>query len=265
MPPDNDADLEAGAGDAAAAEAKAKAEKDKQGEDKDVVPKSQFLAAIHSANQKYAALEAKLNSVIEAGKKKPDPPPKRYSRTELNAAVQANQITQEAADQVWDDQIRAEARSEAATVSTEIVTRAQRKERVDSDIARYTRVEPEILVDGSEIRAKVAEEYKFLVNLGDPANVDTELKAIRAALGPIDSLELARSGRSQRDTHRETGGGSEGGKKPGGRKFEDTLSPKERSYYQKGIDAKRYKDWGEVKAELSFANPNTRRKHGATV
>ena len=263
MPPDDDADLAAKAGDLAAAEAKAKAEADKQG-DKDVVPKSQFLAAIKSANDKYAALEAKLNAAIEAGQKKADPP-KQYTRAELNAAVAANQISQEAADQLWDDQTEARILAKATEVSTISVTRAQRKERVDSDISRYTALEPEILVDGSDIREKIAKEFNFLVSMGDPKTPETELKALRAALGPIDQLELARSGRTVRDTHMETGdGGDRGGKKPG-KNFQDALSAREKAHYQKGIDAGRYKNWDEVKAELQHANPNTRRKHGATV
>ena len=257
-----DAELEAERGDAAGGDGEPAPKKDKQGDD-DVVPKSQFLAAIHSANEKYSALEARLNAVIEAGQKKADPPPKHYTRTELNAAVQANQITQEAADQVWDDQIRAEARSEAATVSTEIVTRAQRKERVDSDISRYVALTPDVMVQGSETREKVAKEYNFLVSLGDPKTPETELKAMRAALGPIESLELAHSGTTRHETHRETGDAGGSGGKPGGKKFEDTLSQREKAHYQKGIDSGRYKGWDEVKAELAFANPNTRRKYGA--
>lgn len=267
MPPEVDAELDAGTGEPAGGEGKPDPKKDKQGDD-EVVPKRQFLAALSSAEQKrereLAALRAEFEDKLAKATTKKADPPKRYSRGELNAAVTAGQITQEAADQVWDDQIRAEARAEAATVSTEIVTRAQRKERVDTDISRYTRLEPEILVPGSEIRAKVEAEYKFLVSLGDPANVETELKAIRAALGPIDQLELSRSGRTQHETHRETGGAGEGGK-PRGKKFEDTLSPREKVHYQKGIDSGRYKGWDEVKAELQHANPNTRRKHGATV
>ena len=259
-----DAELEAERGEAATAEAKAKAEKDKQGDD-DVVPKSQFLAAIHSANQKYAVLEAKLNAVIEAGQKKADPPPKHYTRSELNAAVQANQITQEAADQVWDDQIRAEARSEAATVSTEIITRAQRKERVDSDISRYVALTPDVMVEGSETRDKVAKEYNFLVSLGDPKTPETELKAMRSALGPIDSLELARSGTSRHETHRETGDAGSGGGKPGGKKFEDTLTERERNHYQRLITNGVMKDWDEVKDEMKYANPKIRQKYGAST
>lgn len=265
MPDKTDAELEAERGEAAAAEAKAKAERDKQGDE--VVPKRQLIAAVNSAERKTEAekaradaLQAQLNEML-AGKKGDQP--KQYTRGELNAAVQSGQITQEAADQVWEDQIVARAEARATQVSLENVVRAQRKERVDSDISRYTALEPDILVEGSEIRNKVAKEFKFFIDLGDPRTPDTELKAIRAALGPIDQLELAKSGTSHYDTHRETGDSGGSGRKA--KKFEDMLSPRERAYYQKGIDSKRYKDWDEVKKEVSFANPNTRRKHGVAV
>jgi len=264
MPDKTDAELQAESGDTAAAEAAAKAkadaERNKQG-DEEVVPKRQLIAAVNSAERKTDAERARADALQrqldEIGRKDQ---PKQYTRSELTAGVAAGQITQEAADQVWEDQIVARAEARATQVATENVTRARRKERVDSDINRYTALEPDILIEGSDIRNKIAKEFKFLVDMGDSSTAETELKAIRAALGPVEQLELAKSGVSQHSSHRETGGGGGGGKP--GKKFEDTLSQREKAYYQKGIDGGRYKDWSEVKKELEFANPNTRRKHG---
>lgn len=258
MPPDPDADLEAGVGDPAAAEAKAKAELEKQG-DKDVVPRSQLIAALSSQERKLRAEFQGQIDEIKAGQKKADPP-KQYTRAELNAAVEAKQITQEAADQVWDDQIQARADARAAAVATDTVTRAQRKERVDSDIGRYMALEPDIVVDGSDIRKKVAAEYNFLVSMGDPKTTDTELKAIRAALGPLETLELAKSGRSQHDTHRETGGGGPGGKPKGEKEtpLVAKLTQRQKDYYEGQIKSGQYKDWKDVEATLKYADPETR-------
>ncbi len=263
MPDKTDAELEAERGVAATAEAKAKADLERQGNE-EVVPKKQFLAAIKSANEKYAALEAKLDAAIAAGSKKADLP-KQYTRAELKAAVEGGQITQDAADQVWDDQIQARADARAAAVSTEIVTRAKLKERVDSDIGRYVALEPDVLIPGSEIRDKVAKEFNYFVSLGDPKTPETELKAMRAALGPIDQLELARSGITQHDTHRETGGGGPGGKPKGDKEnpLVAKLTTRQREYYEGQIKAGQYKNWKDVEATLKFADPATRPSLGA--
>lgn len=263
---DDDTELEAGDGDSEGGSDK-ESKKDKQGDDKDVVPKSQFLAALSSAEQKrereLAALRSEFEDKLAKATAKPEETVKPYTRAQLNAAVTAGTCTQDEADRIWDDQVRAEVRAEAATVSTQIVTQAQRKERVDSDIAQYKALEPEVLVEGSEVRNKVAQAYKKFLALGDPQSYATELKALYAALGPIENLRLAKSGRDQHDTHRETGGGGGSGRQA--KPFESTLTPREKAHYQKGIDSGRYKDWSEVKAELLHAKPETRRKHGATV
>jgi hypothetical protein len=230
----------------------------------DVVPKSQFLAAIRSANDKYAALEAQLNELkAAAAAPKQVDQPKEYTRAELNALVESGQINQAQADAQIELQVRSAAKSEARQEALHVVTEAQRKERVTSEIARYTALVPELKNKGSETFAKVAGEFQYLVGLGDSKTLETELKAIRAALGPVETLEQARKGRTSHESHQEHGAGGGGGAGPKGGQGNLKLSEKERSHYQRGIDAGRYKDWKEVEAELQHANRSTRQKHGA--
>lgn len=237
-------------------------DEDQSKQSNDVVPKSQFLAALKSANEKYAALEAKLDAVIETRAKTVEA--KRYTRAELNAMVAAGTATQEQADSQMDFQLREEAKSEAARVSTEIVSQAQRKTLVDSEIARYKSLAPEILDDTHETRDRIKEEYKYLLGLGDSNSVETQLKAIRAVLGPLDRLEKARSGRKDLESHQETGGeGSGKSKTP--KSLVDTLSSREKDYYDGMIKKGQYKDWKAVEDELKFARPDVRRKAGARV
>lgn len=169
-------------------------EESKQGVSKDdVVPKTQFIAAIKSANEKYDALKTELDALRAEAKAKPAiEQPKRYTRTELTAMVDNRQITQEQADAQLDFQMREDFRTEASRVATETVTAAQRKQFIDSEIARYKAVAPEILDDTHETRNKIKEEYTYLVNvMGDSNSVDTQLKAIRSVLGPVEKLERA--------------------------------------------------------------------------
>ena len=256
------------AGDGAAGGGSPEGGQGKKPEDGDVVPKTQFIAAINSANAKYNALEAKFNELVAKVEAKPAEieQPKEYTRAELNAMVEARTITQDQADAQMDAQAARRAEAAATRVATETVTSAQRKERVDTEIARYTAVAPEILDDAHETRQAIKTEYQYLIGLGDKPSVETQLKAIRSVLGPVEKLERARNGKSDHVSHREDGGG---GGEGGGRKAKDgpltydDLSQREKAHYDKGLQSGRYKDKAEINAELKFANSRTRTKYGA--
>jgi hypothetical protein len=230
--------------------------------DKDYVPKAQFLAALKSANEKYQALEVQLAEMKgrqSAGEDKADQP-KRYTKAELNAAVQASQITADVADEVWAKQIREDAKNEAKREVLDVVRAEKRQERINSDLAEYKRLAPEILDDGHETRQKIRDEFNYLVTtLGSPQTVETELAAIRAVLGPIDRLKTARSARREAEAHEETGGGGGGGGE--GRKTKtgfDALDKRTRDYYDGQIAKGLYKDRKAVEEELKFARPRAR-------
>lgn len=240
----------------------------------EVVPKTQFIAAINSANEKHKremqALRDEMDAKLAAVAAKPAPAeqPKRYTRTELNALVEARQITQEQADAQMDFQTREDAKSDARRVATETVTAAQRKNRVETEIARYKAVAPEILDDAHDVRQRIKEEFQALIELGDdPKALETQVKAIRAVLGPVDKLERARNGKPAHESHREFGGGGGGEpqrKKSGdGALTYDDLSPREKAHYDRGIQSGLYKDKAAVNAELAFAKPHLRQKYGA--
>jgi hypothetical protein len=226
------------------------------GETKDVVPKSQFLAALKSAEEKrereLAALRAEFEGKLEKVTAKPVEQPKTYTRAELNAMVTAGTISQEQADAQIDFQLSAKAEATARSVATEVVSRAQRTESVSTQISQYTEAVPELLDRGSDTYQKVAGEFRFLVAQGDdPKSLSTELKAIRAALGPVEKVRAARSGRASHEDHRETGGGG-GGAGPRGGQGNLKLTERERAHYQRGIDNGLYKDWKAVETELKF-------------
>lgn len=237
----------------------------------DVVPKTQFIAAINSANEKHKremqALRDEMDAKLATVTAKPAPADaKRYTREELNAMVESRQITQGQADAQMDFQTREDAKSDAKRVATETVTAAQQKERVETEIARYKAVAPEILDDAHDTRQRIMEEFQVLIGLGDDQKaLSTQLKAIRAVLGPVEKLERARNGKPAHESHREYGGGESQSKKkdPAGALTYDDLSPREKAHYDKGIQAGLYKDKAAVNAELKFARQDIRRKYGA--
>jgi len=240
-------------------------------DDGEFVPKTQFIAALNSAERKREAevsrLSTELAELRAQVKARPADQPKRYTRAELNAAVAAGQVTQDAADAQYELQIQQDAEDRAHRVALNTVSTAERKRLVDSDIARYTAVAPEILDETHETRQRIKEEFNSLVALGDPGagpeGVVTQLKAIRAVLGPIARLEKARSGRFQHETHLETGGGGgAGGGRPKTGKLSDQLNAEAKRHYEKGIEQGRYKDWAAVEDELKYAKPATRQRFG---
>lgn len=230
-------------------------------------------AALENQKRHYETQLSNVRAVFDAfkaGSQRNEPekkdPPKRYTRQELSAAVEARQITQDQADDIWATQVENDATERATRTALSAVEERQKKERVDSEISRYRELKPEIMERGSELRNQVVEEYKTLVAAGSPEGVPTELAAIKAVLGPLSKLEKAAGARREADPDQQGGGsGNPPPRKSGNGKLVDTLSPREKEHYEKGIKNGRYKDWNEVEAELKYANPELRRKHGATV
>lgn len=192
-------------------------------------------------------------------KKEPAQDPKRYTRAELKAAVEARQITEEQSDEIWAKQVKDEAREEAVAAADEHVTQKQAKERIDADLAEYKRLAPEIMDTSSTERAEILTRYQKMVRNGLPGNVATELAAIEAVMGPLDKLKRARSATRKQDHDEQSGGGGGENRQKTGNKLVDGLDSRTKAHYQKGIDAGRYEDWKDVEAELKFAKPTRKR------
>lgn len=234
---------------------------------KDVVPKSQFIAALGEAERKrereIAALRAEFEGKLAAATAKPAEMPKRFTKAELKDAVEAGQITQDQAEAQWDKQVREDALAEARQTAHETVTAVERRKQIDGEIARYKAVAPEILDDSHETRQAIKVEFQALVALGDdPHDLATQLKAIRAVLGPVEKLKTSRNGKDQYDSHRESGGGGEGSSRKKTGKLHDQLNAEGREHYESGIRQGRYKDWNDVEDELKYASQKSRQRLG---
>ena len=222
------------------------------------------------ANQK-ASLRAEFDAQLQAFRAgadsqqpKREEAPKRYTRKELNAAVEAGQISRDQADEVWDTQVRTEATEVAARTAREVVVGNATKERIDADLASYKRLKPEIMERGSETREQVQEEYNYLTARGAPKTEATELAAIRAILGPLEKLEKASTARRASESEQQGGGSGapKGGSGGGQKQLHEHLSAENKAFYESGIKSGRYKDWAAVNAELKYASPNVRKRLG---
>ena len=184
----------------------------------------------------------------------PPEPSKAWSLNELNAEVAAGRMTQESANQVWEDQIVERAAGKVRAVST-IESQAQTQA---GELAEYQRLIPELEDPASPEFAKVEKEYKhYLTHLGMPDTSGTMLVAARAVLGPIEAIRAGKAATVKGgEPYREIGSGTGGG----GRKPTtlDALSPRQKEYYRRAIDNGAYPGgWDEVAEELK--GPKTRR------
>lgn len=232
-------------------------EKDKSpGED--WVPKKRFVAALNDVTARADSAEQEARRLREevaelrAGQKAQAPKPPTLA--ELRQMVLAGDITQEQADALYEKQLIERTKRVAVDATGQVLSDKERLGRVTAELQGYKELVPDAWVPGSPERDKAAKEYRHLVaDLGYPEGTATEAAALRAAFGDLATLRQSRSARpGPADTHAETGGGKpESG---GGGKSDvlKNLSSEKKQYYQRQIDSGRYKDWGEVRAELEF-------------
>ena len=233
-----------------------------ENDDKPITAK-QLKAALESQKRHYEGRLEGQRAEFEAlkagvGGRKEDPvpeAPKRYTRAELKAAVDAGQINSDQSEEIWAKQVTEQAGEEAERRALAAVSVRSTKERVDADLTKYKRLAPEIMDESSDVRRRIREEFTALAETGMPSRgpqaLATELAAIRAVLGPLDKLETARTARRHQESDEQSGGGE--GRKSSGKTAWDRLDARQKAYYEKGIQAGRYKDKAAVEAELAFA------------
>ena len=240
--------------DAPLADAKQKDGQGGKADRSDWIPRQRFDEVVGQVHE----LKGKLDALA-----KPPEQPREFTRAELTASVEKGNLTQEQANDLWERQLIGQSRKVAREEALEVVTTTRTTGLIDAEMRRYKELVPDVMREGTEARAKVAEEYKYLVDRGHPENRTTELAALRAALGSTEKLEKAKS-RSKPDVHADEQSGAGGDDDTGGDKGPiKGLSARERDYYTSQIAKGRYKDWDAVKEELKHANTALRRKMGA--
>lgn len=229
------------------------------------IPREQFdqlVATVASTAQSVAELATAVKG------QKPEPKkeelPKTLTRVDLRAAVEKQQLTQEEADNIWDRQLIEQAKLAGREEARTTLSVTQSGQRIDADLRQYRAAVPNAWKEGTEERAKVSEEFRYLVSIGQPDSKETELAAMRSVFGPVEKLDKARSKPSvEADEQSGALGESEPGKK---QDVVKGLSAREKDYYGDQIKKGRYKDWNEVGKELEkYGNPALRRKMGARV
>jgi hypothetical protein len=172
-----------------------------------------------------------------------------YTREQLAAFVTAGSITQAQADTYWENQLRESLHKQVTETVAQAMAGTTLAEKLGREVDGYKELAPGAWVEGSADRAKVRSEYDFLVSHGHPAGLQTEVAALRAAMGPLSSLRAAKAAKpGTAESHVETGGSKPGdGGKPDPLK---SMTPKEKTHFthlvNQGIET-----WGSVRKQLT--------------
>ena len=245
---------------------------EQQGKDKHNLPPYRVNEIVEKAVERTraeltAAFNARLATqaaeieTLKNAKPKQQPETPQYTRAQLNAAVEAGTLTQEVADQLWENQVEARITKRVETKVVAQATEQQREQAADRGLAEYQGLVPDAWVPGTDDRKAVDREFTNLLGLGFPRTKATELAALRAAFGDPEALRRSREAgrRGPADTHQETGGAS-GRRRQGGDGDDggedappSNLTPHQREHYNRAIQNGVYASWKDVKAELKFA------------
>jgi len=210
------------------------------------IPRERFNEARQSDRHRIEALEAQLTAerderirLEERAKLKVETAP-QYTRTQLQALVDEGKINQDQADQLWEkqleDRITAKARAEA-----EQQARIQKKQTAVRDaLSKYRELRPDIAIAGTEDRAKVQAEYRYLVDvLGQPEGIETEAAACRAAFGPPEKAQAIT--RERRETPADGGAPRQEPRSNRLPKISDRLH----AFYEMQIAKGQYRGWDD--------------------
>lgn len=228
------------------------------------VPRSRMNEAVDkvrgelmSEREARIRLEEKVNQLSETKSKEAET---AYTPAQLRAFVEDGRISQEQADSIYQKQQQQEIDRRIAKAVQESTARNEETRSVTMKLEAYKGLIPDLMSDGSQSRAKVAQHYRRLVATFGQQQPDSigdqriQLAACEAAFGTVEDIQRRKSldmTSESRETHQDSGSDSDSGVAES--KVARRLDARQRSYYQRMIDNGFYKDWKEVEAELKYA------------
>ncbi len=204
---------------------------------------------VNAINEKHAREMGEIRGELNAMKTAPATENKTYSWAQLETAVTDKTITQAEAQSIWAKQEREKTEAFIRDTIQETVGSVTRDSSLQSQIDKYKATFPDINIEGTEARGKVQAEIRTQLEytgLSAPT-LGTELTALRALYGPVESLGNTHA--HERQTHQETGGGSEGVDTPSSDVLKGATSA-QKAYYKDKMDKGIYTP-EQVKKELT--------------
>lgn len=227
----------------------------------------QIYAQSKQAQRENATLKDKL-AAAEARLSAPAPEPaKEHTWAELETLISQGRITRADAE-AYREEVRSKQIAKQVRDDIRNETRTQtREQQLDASMNEYFRAVPATLVDTSQERARLEEEFDFLASINgvDPSQVEgvqrkaLQLNALRNVFGTLDSVK-SRTATTRTETHQGLAGGSPPSSKPNkDQALLNSLSKAQVTHYKKMFTAGRYPNkWADVVKELKWEKPKGR-------
>ncbi|MGL4282567.1 MAG: hypothetical protein ACRCSI_02685 [Eubacterium aggregans] len=172
---------------------------------------------------------------------------KEYGWEELETFISEGKMTRAEAQTYRDEQNKAKVKRELRAEQE----RESVNSRILGEIGQYQSSIPDVMISGSDNRQKYEREHTYMVrHLGMPDNYATQLAAVRAAFGDLDTVKRTQEARRV-VTNKEPFMETHTPNKPVAtvKDFVTTLSPEKKAHYEKMIRGGVYANWKEVEAE----------------
>lgn len=225
------------------------------------IPKERFDSAMGNLKDEVASLTQKVEKQAT-----PAPAQAKYTRTQLRAAVDNGTISEDQMEQIWGDQVTANAAAAATAAAANTTSENAAESKIATTLAGYAELVPDLNDASSDNRQAAEDAFNDLVELhGVPTTqlekTRLEAMACRTAFGPLSKLK----GRINSLKKTSDGAAQEVGNGEGeaATKSAHKGVPKGQvAYYQSMIDRGQYKDWAEVKELVKNASPAVKRRMG---
>lgn len=190
---------------------------------------------------------------------KPAEQPKQtYTRAQLTAAVDGGQMTQDDADSLHEQQVIERTTQQVTERVMGTVKASESENRALADIDKYVAARPDIMIEGTTARNRLADEFSYLTSMGHSDSKQTQALALRTVYGPVENLRPG-----TRTTHEETGRGDGGEEHTTGDGPPKDMSAGQRNYYQDQINKGQFEDWSAVTKLVAYKPKHSKRVRAA--
>lgn len=225
------------------------------------IPKERFDSAIGNLKDEVTSLSQKVEKQAE-----PAQAPAKYTRKQLRAAVDNGTIDEDQMEQIWGDQVEANARAAAKTEAASQTSENEAASKIATTLEGYAELLPDLGDATSDNRQAAEDAFKDLVDLHGVPTTQLEKQrleamACRTAFGPLSKLKgrvnsLKKTGEN---AAQEIGNG-EG--EAASKSTHKGVPKSQVAYYQSMIDRGQYKDWAEVTELVKKASPAVKKRMG---
>ena len=226
------------------------------------LPKERYDTAIGNLKDEIGTLSEKVEKKAE-----PAQAPAKYTRAQLRAAVDNGTISDDQMEQIWGDQVAANAAAAAESATATQSSAAAEQSKIDTALKGYAELVPDLNDETSDSRIAAEEAFKDLVDLHGVPKTQLEKQrleamACRTAFGPLNKLKgrIDSLKKNSDNAAQEIGGGD--GDSASAKSTPKGVPKSQVKYYQSMIDRGQYKDWAEVQELVKKASPAVKRRMG---